>query len=288
MNRWNRLIKSIALWLLTCHAIWATTPAQYIEEYKGCAIEQMLIYNIPASITLAQGMLESKCGNSPLAVYANNHFGIKCHDDWTGDYYVYDDDQKGEHFRKYQNPGESYHDHAEFLRSRPWYTFLFRYSRTDYKDWAIGLEKAGYATDKDYARQLLEIIRENHLYVYDTVLQNLNGYGILYNIKSTVPVTGLPGQKFVIVKPGDCIYKIAREYNVDASLVCRYNKLSYNDILMPGRKIYLTGSSELHSTRPHFDRINSVTGQTSERSIDRTGNDISSPFREPYLSKKAE
>ncbi len=245
----------------------AMTTAQYIEKYKGCAIEQMLIYNIPASITLAQGILESKCGNSPLAIYANNHFGIKCHDDWTGDYYVYDDDKKGEHFRKYQNVDDSYRDHALFLKSRPWYTFLFNYSRIDYKDWANGLERAGYATDKDYARQLLEIIRENRLYIYDTVLQNLHGYSILFNIKMASSVSNVTLPDYVIVKHGDCIYKIAREYNVEVSTICRDNHISISDILMPGRKLYLTDKH--------------VVMRDNSPDISREGADVSSPFRNP-------
>lgn len=224
--------------LCFCLHTWAMSPVQYIQKYKDCAIEQMLVYNIPASITLAQGMLESDYGNSPLAKYANNHFGIKCHDDWTGPYYAYDDDHKGEHFRKYATVDDSYRDHAQFLRSRPWYAFLFRYPRTDYHDWAIGLSKAGYATAPDYSKRLIEIINENHLYVYDTVLQSLKGLGILYDVPPVID-NNKPDVDYVILRHGDCIYKISREYNIDVNTLCHLNGITIHTKLSPGQKLYL-------------------------------------------------
>ncbi len=214
------------------------SSSQYIIKYKDYAIEQMLVYNIPASITLAQGMLESECGSSPLAIYANNHFGIKCHDDWSGEYFVKDDDQRGEHFRKYHDADQSYHDHAEFLKSRPWYSFLFNYSRTDYKDWAKGLAKAGYATASDYAQHLMRIIEINRLYIYDTVLQNLQGLNILYNVKSPNLQSKQCEAEYTVVKQGDCIYKISREFGIDVVTLCRNNGISIKDVLLPYRKIY--------------------------------------------------
>ncbi|HXB11950.1 MAG TPA: glucosaminidase domain-containing protein [Bacteroidia bacterium] len=226
------------------------SSSQYIKKYKDYAIEQMLVYNIPASITLAQGMLESECGSSPLAIYANNHFGIKCHDDWTGEYFVKDDDQRGEHFRKYQDADQSYHDHAEFLKSRPWYSFLFNYARTDYKDWAKGLAKAGYATASDYAQHLMRIIELNRLYVYDTVLQNLQGLNILYNVKGTSLQSKQCYAEYTVVKHGDCIYKISREFGIDVVTLCRNNGISLNDVLLPGRKIYLKARKYESSSAP--------------------------------------
>ena len=205
----------------------------------------MLVYNIPASITLAQGMLESDYGNSPLAKYANNHFGIKCHEDWDGDYYTYDDDDKGEHFRKYPTADDSYRDHAQFLKSRPWYSFLFSYPRTDYHDWAYGLSKAGYATARDYSQRLIAIIQEDHLYQYDTVLQNLHGFGILYDVPPIIPVAD-NAPDYIILKQGDGIYKIAREYNVDINFLCRINGISIHSKLMPGQKLYL---KQLHHSQ---------------------------------------
>jgi len=230
--------------LLTCYAIVLSTcaiamsPAEYIQKYKDCAIEQMLVYNIPASVTLAQGMLESDYGNSPLAKYANNHFGIKCHEDWGGDYYTYDDDEKGEHFRKYPSADDSYRDHAQFLKSRPWYTFLFHYARTDYRNWAYGLSKAGYATARDYSERLISIIQQNHLYLFDTILQNLHGFGILYDVPPTISVSE-NAPDYVILKQGDGIYKIAREYSVDVNFLCHINGISIHSKLSPGQKLYL-------------------------------------------------
>jgi hypothetical protein len=221
---------------------YSMSASEYVKKFKDCAIEQMLVYNIPASVTLAQGILESECGGSPLAVHANNHFGIKCHADWNGPYYVYNDDLPGEHFRKYINVNDSYKDHAEFLKSRPWYGFLFNYPRTDYRDWAFGLSKAGYATASDYAVRLVSIIQQNHLYDYDTVLQKLKGYAVLEGILNNKEKQNTVD--FVVIKPGDCIYKIAREYNVDVDIICHYNGLNIKEALVPGQKLYFKERNE--------------------------------------------
>ena len=138
----------------------------FIKKYKSIAIEEMDRTGIPASIKLAQGMLESGCGTSKLAVNANNHFGIKCHN-WNGASFTMDDDKRNECFRKYRNPEESWVDHSEFLLSRPRYAFLFDLPKTDYKGWAKGLKKAGYATASDYAQKLIKIIEEEELYQFD-------------------------------------------------------------------------------------------------------------------------
>lgn len=145
------------------------TAEQYIEKFKGDAIKEMLLFNIPASITLAQGMLESGNGNSDLAVYANNHFGIKCHNEWTGPTFTKDDDEKDECFRKYPTALDSYTDHSNFLKTRSRYAFLFDLKRTDYKGWAKGLKKVGYATDPKYPRRLIDLIETYKLYQYDRV-----------------------------------------------------------------------------------------------------------------------
>src|SRR5687768_2046584 len=143
------------------------TAEQYIEKYKGDAIKEMLLFNIPASITLAQGMLESGNGNSDLAVYANNHFGIKCHVGWNGPTYIKDDDAKDECFRKYPSVLDSYTDHSKFLKNRSRYAALFELKHNDYKGWAEGLKTCGYATDPKYTRRLIEIIETHKLYQYD-------------------------------------------------------------------------------------------------------------------------
>jgi LysM repeat protein len=140
---------------------------EYIDTYKSTAIEEMIKYRIPASITLAQGILESNSGNSPLAVEANNHFGIKCHKEWTGKTFHQDDDEKDECFRKYNKAEESYRDHSEFLTTRERYKTLFDLEMTDYKGWAYGLKQAGYATNPKYPELLIKIIEENRLDVFD-------------------------------------------------------------------------------------------------------------------------
>ena len=144
-----------------------TPQVIYIEQFATLAVEEMYRSGIPASITLAQGLLESGYGLSELAVKGNNHFGIKCHNNWTGGRMYYDDDKKGECFRKYKSPEESYRDHSDFLRYRDRYKFLFDYKITDYESWANGLKKAGYATDPGYAKKLINLIETYELYEYD-------------------------------------------------------------------------------------------------------------------------
>ena len=143
------------------------TREEYIDRYKRIAVAHMERYGIPASITMAQGILESDCGNSFLSMSSNNHFGIKCKSNWTGERVYHDDDEKGECFRKYQSVEESYADHAQFLDSQQRYDSLFAYSPTDYKSWARGLKAAGYATAPDYAERLIRIIEESRLYLLD-------------------------------------------------------------------------------------------------------------------------
>ena len=140
---------------------------KYIEQYADIAVSEMYRSGVPASITLAQGLLESRYGQSELAVKGNNHFGIKCHNTWKGGKMYYDDDEKGECFRKYPSPEQSYHDHSDFLRYRDRYSFLFDFKITDYKSWAHGLKKAGYATDPAYATKLIKVIEDYKLYEYD-------------------------------------------------------------------------------------------------------------------------
>lgn len=140
----------------------------YIAKYKDWAIEEMERTGIPASITLAQGILESDCGNSDLAVEANNHFGIKCHSSWTGDTKYKDDDRRQECFRSYPSAFDSFRDHSDFLTNTKRYAALFQLDKTDYKGWAHGLKSCGYATERTYATRLINIIEDEGLYAYDT------------------------------------------------------------------------------------------------------------------------
>lgn len=141
---------------------------EYIDQYSGIAVDEMEAYGIPASITMAQGLLESGAGRSQLTKESNNHFGIKCRKDWKGERVYHDDDQKGECFRKYKSAKESYEDHSQFLKRNPRYASLFQLQKTDYKGWARGLKKAGYATDPKYADRLIDIIETYELQNLDT------------------------------------------------------------------------------------------------------------------------
>jgi LysM repeat protein len=141
---------------------------EYVNKYSGLAVSEMRRTGIPASITLAQGMLESNYGRSTLATKGNNHFGIKCHSDWRGEKIYYDDNHRGECFRSYPTAEESFRDHSDFLTTGSRYKDLFKLSRTDYKGWAHGLKKAGYATDPQYATLLINKIDDYKLHLYDT------------------------------------------------------------------------------------------------------------------------
>ena len=221
------------------------SPEQYINNFKEEAIKEMLMYNIPASITLAQGMLESSMGNSDLAMYANNHFGIKCHNTWDGPTFIKDDDEKDECFRKYPSVFDSYTDHSLFLKSGPRYTSLFELKRTDYKAWARGLKEVGYATDPKYPQRLLYLIEKYKLYNYDKIDE-------LPNIKASITEKNLAPKaiqsreilrshfiKYIIVKAGDSYSKIALDTDKDLWQLYKYNDLKPEDMLVIGQKIYL-------------------------------------------------
>lgn len=161
------VIFSLFIGVVSAHAQSRQTKEEYILKYKHIAIDHMERYGIPASITLAQGILESDSGNSNLARKSNNHFGIKCKKGWTGDRVYHTDDAPDECFRKYDSVEESYQDHADFLDQSPRYDSLFAYSATDYRSWARGLKAAGYATAPDYAQRLTKLIEDNKLYLFD-------------------------------------------------------------------------------------------------------------------------
>ena len=177
----------------------------YINYYSSIAMDEMIQFGIPASITLAQGILESGAGRGTLAVQANNHFGIKCHD-WTGKKIFHDDDKKQECFRKYDNPEYSYRDHSIFLSNRGRYSFLFDLKKDDYKKWARGLKKAGYATDPKYSQKLIDLIERHELYKYDNkVLKKKN--------------------KLYKVKRGDTVYSISKKFNMPVDLIIKMNNI---------------------------------------------------------------
>jgi len=163
-------MKKFLLILFLFSSFWGFSQSKtenYISEYSSAAVDEMNRYNIPASITLAQGILESGNGESRLATEGNNHFGIKCHGNWSGKTIIEDDDEKGECFRKYDKVADSYRDHSLFLTERGRYSFLFEYKKSDYKKWAKGLKKAGYATNPNYPTLLIDLIERYELYTYD-------------------------------------------------------------------------------------------------------------------------
>jgi LysM repeat protein len=219
---------------------------EYINLWKDVAIQHMHQYGIPASITLAQGILESAHGNSNLAKYGNNHFGIKCHNGWTGETMHADDDAPNECFRKYKTAEESYNDHAEFLKKNSRYHFLFNYASNDYSSWAYGLKKAGYATSATYATALIKVIEDNKLYEFDQLVnaESLPVTAISPALTRPEPVNHPVkvhdnGIRYVIVKKGDTYYKIAKEFDMGLWQLYKYNDVSKDDVLMPGDVLYL-------------------------------------------------
>ena len=167
ITRYTKLILLSFTFLTAMSAYGKSDQEKYISQYAELAVKEMYRSGVPASITLAQGLLESGNGKSTLAVKGNNHFGIKCHKGWTGKSMRHDDDKKNECFRVYDSPEESFRDHSDFLRYRDRYSFLFDFRITDYKSWAHGLKKAGYATDPSYPQKLIRIIEEYDLHKYD-------------------------------------------------------------------------------------------------------------------------
>jgi len=238
---------------------------EYIALYKDIAISKMREHKIPASITLAQGILESGCGGSVLAVEANNHFGIKCHKEWTGRRYYYDDDEKDECFRVYDHAEGSYHDHSLFLTTRSRYSELFTLKITDYKAWAHGLKSAGYATNPQYAQLLIKIIEDQQLYLYDQM-----GLDELYVVEqqpdrptsTDLPTTFIPkntlpeprkvkttscrrdvyennGVKFVYAHENDTYYRIAQDFDIYSYQLYKYNEKPKSQSVKAGEIVYL-------------------------------------------------
>ncbi len=208
----------------------------YVNRYKHIAIEDMELYKIPASITLAQGILESGSGKSHLALKSNNHFGIKCHKDWNGKKVRHDDDKRRECFRKYAHPEESFDDHSKFLTTRGRYASLFQLKEDDYKAWAKGLKKAGYATDRKYPKKLITIIESYRLYEYDNLVLSQHKKKRSKHKKYQEVVSS---DKYVVVNKGDTLYSIARKNRVTVSDLKIINGLNSNEISI-GQKLFLS------------------------------------------------
>ncbi|WP_306014700.1 MULTISPECIES: glucosaminidase domain-containing protein [unclassified Allomuricauda] len=195
---------------------------EYIETFAEVAQYEMRAFGIPASIKLAQGILESGSGRGELALKTNNHFGIKCHTGWEGEFDFHDDDAKGECFRKYNHPMYSFRDHSLFLTTRSRYAFLFNYKRDDYKKWAHGLSQAGYATDRKYPQKLIALIERYELHKYDEAVVE-NGLSTVREPKQYEVFTHE-------VRKGDTLYGISKRYDISVDELRRLNNLRDNII----------------------------------------------------------
>jgi LysM repeat protein len=263
------------------------SASEYIDKYKNIAISEMKRTGIPASITLAQGIIESDMGRSALAREANNHFGIKCHSNWTGPTIKHHDNKRNECFRKYSKPEDSFYDHSDFLKSESRYGFLFDIKQNDYKAWARGLKRAGYATNPDYANMVIRTIEENSLWDFDggynssttspkkissvkepysapvseagekpSSRVNMNRY-----VQARVPrVMEKNRIQYIIVKEGDTKEKLEKELSLLRWELAKYNELNSDFQLVPGQILYL--QPKRNKAEPGSDFYNTVEGDS--------------------------
>ena len=229
---------------------------KYIKTYSDLAVQHQKKYKIPASITLAQGLLESGAGQSDLARRSNNHFGIKCHSDWRGGRVYHDDDLRGECFRKYKRVEDSYEDHSKFLlRSR--YERLFDLKITDYKGWARGLQKCGYATDRAYANKLIKVIEDYELYRYDTgkghkISQKEREKQKYPKLRYTIYRTF--GLLYVYAKENDSFDRIAQSLDFKVKDLKRFNEVPEDFPLQKGDIVYLEKKKK-KADKPYYDHV---------------------------------
>lgn len=242
----NKILIRIFLLMLLSSSLLSQnkmTPEEYIATFKDDAIKEMYLHKVPACITLAQGMLESGNGNSPLCRNANNHFGIKCHKEWSGETYIMDDDEANECFRKYDHVLDSYSDHSLFLFSRSRYSSLFELKITDYKGWCYGLKNAGYATDPSYPERLIKLIEKYNLqdlnHIENTPKLNFPSQEIIQPELVIRQVYRFNHIQFIIAKENDSFYKIAHDFNLELKDLLNYNDLNKSDKLTYGQKIYI-------------------------------------------------
>lgn len=235
----NRIIVMALMGILYIWPLQAQTRSKqyedYIKKYRELAVEEMRRYHIPASITLAQGLLESGAGQSTLARKSNNHFGIKCGSDWSGKTVRHDDDARNECFRAYKHPRQSYEDHSKFLVGRPRYASLFKLKITDYKGWARGLKKAGYATNPRYAEQLIGIIELYDLHQYD------RKDALKFLKKNPNPHQPYIANDllYIVVRSGDTWKAISKEFDISSKKLRKYNDLYKGYVLQVGDILYL-------------------------------------------------
>lgn len=246
---------------------------KYIEIYKDLAVREMLRTGVPASITLAQGIHESGAGNSKLALSSNNHFGIKCKSNWTGESVKHNDDAKGECFRKYPSPEDSYRDHSDFLKSSARYASLFTLDPEDYSGWANGLKKAGYATNPKYPQVLIKLVEDYQLQDYTLLAlgkmkPKSDTAALAVEISTTAFIPDPPKTnkypevvftinetKVIYAKKGTSFLSIAQKYDVDLSKIFEFNEMKQAEMLEKDQLVYLarkrkTGNNDFHIVQP--------------------------------------
>ena len=293
------MTKRICLFLFAClffishlsaQMRWNSVYQEYIDQYKDLAIEEMLRYNIPASITLAQGIFESGAGRSELSVKGNNHFGIKCHG-WAGRSVYHDDDARNECFRAYDNVLQSYEDHSKFLRYNVRYNSLFTLQRTDYRGWAQGLKACGYATNPRYADKLIELIEFYKLYEldkatsYDKFMAKRGGYDKpVSQGMSLHPIKIYNKNYYIIARAGDTFKGIGEEIDISYRKIAKYNERDKNDVLHAGEIIYLKKkqkkADKAYKNRPHVVKA----GESMYSIAQRYGIRLKSLYKKNHLS----
>ena len=293
------MTKRICLFLFAClffishlsaQMRWNSVYQEYIDQYKDLAVEEMLRYNIPASITLAQGVFESGAGRSELSVKGNNHFGIKCHG-WTGRSVYHDDDTRNECFRAYDNVLQSYEDHSKFLRYNVRYNSLFTLQRTDYRGWAQGLKACGYATNPRYADKLIELIELYKLYEldkatsYDKFMAKRGGYDKpVSQGMSLHPIKIYNKNYYIIARAGDTFKGIGEEIDISYRKIAKYNERDKNDVLHAGEIIYLKKkqkkADKAYKNRPHIVKA----GESMYSIAQRYGIRLKSLYKKNHLS----
>ncbi len=246
------------------------TREQYVSTYYLLAIEQMNLYKVPASITLAQGLLETESGNSDLAKIAKNHFGIKCKTEWTGMKFIKDDDKKNECFRAYATVEESYKDHSMILRNRPWYAPLFNLDMKDYKSWAYGLKAGGYATNPAYPQMLIRLIEDLKLYEFDNygkipqkieikidtvalkeekrIADSIQAYKETIQIPAYQRANNL---RFTIIDSNFNLTALATKYKISSRLLIMYNEMENEQLIQKGQNFFLEPKKDYNSLGFH-------------------------------------
>jgi LysM repeat protein len=288
MKKWrNKIVPFLLLTGITSHAQKQETVTNYISQYKEIAIAEMKRTGVPAAITLAQGIHESGAGQSRLVLASNNHFGIKCKSNWTGESVKHDDDARGECFRKYPAAEDSYKDHSDFLKNGQRYAFLFSLDPTDYEGWANGLKKAGYATNPKYPQVLIKLIEDYNLQDYTfialgkiadqeavvttaveapskvaTGMNNTVQDADVTEVKINNEMITYPAGEFrindtkvVLVKKGTSFLSIAKQYDIDLSKIYEFNEIVRTEVCEKDQLIYLqrkrkTGNAEFHIVKP--------------------------------------